>query len=377
MNTMIAGAASAAALFCLFSSSTLAAEQTLGPYNDFQVVLPVDQVNGPCQPASYPTYSVNYQTNTSSYPNVTDWFTLICNHAQNYSYAERGVSYLTSGTGNFTKGDIVVTTIYGTDLNPGGSNPQITGYTPGAPEMSYDGQYMIGKSRKTYNAGSPQLVSLAELPALLGSTFDLSPFQGDPNSVVYVFQTTMKARDVGLPVTGNLFTENFADTWHVGAGNFGGSFGPGGTLPGTLFTVTSGDVDILGVINGTNGSCVANPAGNCLDLIGNEGIGAVQSVPAFDLDPQYTYTVQFTVVAQDVKSDLHFTVALGSANWDVVATSKKKTFRLSFTPTTLEYSQPLSFTSVTNVDNQHGPVLSAIALCAHHVGSPERCSKTQ
>jgi hypothetical protein len=178
----------------------------------------------------------------------------------------------------------------------------------------------------------------------------------------------MPAIEIGQPAQGVLFSEGFGNTYHVGAGSFGGAFGVG-TIPGTSLEVSGGDVDILGIKNGMNGKCLANPNGNCLDLIGNTGLGAIQAIPAFDLDPRFTYTVQFTAISQDGKSNLHFLVALGSMKWDVVSTPKAQKFVLRYTPTALELQSPLSFASVTNVDNQNGPVLSGIVLCNHKIGT--------
>jgi hypothetical protein len=128
-------------------------------------------------------------------------------------------------------------------------------------------------------------------------------------------------------------------------------------------------VDIIGVDNQTSGSCTANPSGNCLDLIGNAGSGAIASLRQYELDPGITYTIQFTVVAQGVNSNLDFTVGLGSFSSPVTATPKPQLVRLYYTPAAIESMTTLNFTSGTDVDGEHGPVLSNIALCAHKAGT--------
>jgi hypothetical protein len=211
----------------------------------------------------------------------------------------------------------------------------------------------------------------------LGASFDLSPFQGDPNSVVFLFQTEVPASDEGTPTKGTMFGEDFSGAFHVGAEDGKGSFDPG-ELPGSAFVVIDGNVDILGVLNGTNGKCNANPSGNCLDLIGDMGQGAIQSLGSYSLSPAYTYTIEFTADTGDLGGDtsLNFNVSLGGFSGSAMASSKSQKFDLTYTPTSAETAAFLGFASDTNVDDMHGPVLSNITLCAHKVGSKNlRCTK--
>src|SRR6266853_6636412 len=113
-------------------------------------------------------------------------------------------------------------------------------------------------------------------------------------------------------VAGQLFQENFSGA--VPGGGY--SYGP---IPGTQFTVTGGNVDVVGVIGGSYFSCVDNPSGNCLDLIGSGGSGGISSVPTFNLTPGTTYIVKFGVVAQGVTANIQFSVGIGPLFYTVTA----------------------------------------------------------
>jgi hypothetical protein len=348
-----------------------AARAVRGPMDDLQVTLPLEQVNGPCTPAAYVTYFHPWPPYTNTWPNVSDYVIINCDGDSGWSnYSARGVGYVVSPKGNFSKGDAVLVTIYGHDLDDGSGELKIGGFDAARPQMSFSGETYTGISKTSYPATSADLVRIADLPAFLGSDFDLSPFAaGDPDSVVYVFQATMPAKNLGMRTSGILFSEDFDGGWHVGT-DIGGSFGLG-TLPGTNLSVTSGAVDVLGVLNGGgNGTCPTKPTGNCLELAGHAGPGSVASIPVFDLDPAHTYIVQFTVVAPE---DLPLTVQLGGSTWNLVARPKQKTHRLAYTPPAFEAGVGLSFTGSSAADGDHGPVVSDIVLCAKPAGTTGKC----
>jgi hypothetical protein len=143
------------------------------------------------------------------------------------------------------------------------------------------------------------------------------------------------------------------------------SHSPGGTysttIPGAQFTVTEGNVDIFGVLNaGLN--CTNNVAGNCLDLIGNVGIGQITSIPTFSLIAGDTYTITYGANSQGVTQTLFFSVALGSLSATESATDATGNESVVFTPTAGQSGAALIFTSITNVNNVNGPVLSNIVL---------------
>lgn len=364
-----------AALVVMASLGTQAAEAAAravrGPMDDIHVTLPQEQVNGPCTPAAYVTYFHPWPPYTNTWPNVSDYVVINCDNDSGWSnYSARGVGYVVSPKGNFSKGDAVLVTVYGHDVDDGSGELKIGGFDAVRPQMSFSGEAYTAISKTAYPATSADVVRIADLPAFLGSDFDLSPFAaGDPDSVVYVFQATMPAKNLGMRTSGVLFSEDFDGSWHIGS-DIGGSFGPG-TLPGTGLAVTGGAVDVLGVLNGSgNGVCAADPAGNCLELAGHAGPGSVSSIPVFDLDPAHTYTVQFTAVAPE---DLPLTVQLGGSTWDLMIGSKKKTWHLPYTPLAFEAGVSLSFTGSAAVDGDHGPVVSAIVLCAKAAGTTGKC----
>jgi hypothetical protein len=353
------------ALVCVDTSAALAKKAfTIGPFSDTHVKLPFDFTD------------FGYHTQVGS---ESDFVMVNPCPQCIFTYRQiRAVTYLTSGSGDFSKGNVVFTTIYGYDLNPDGEDLVLTGYTAGAPEVDYYGDELIGKSRKIYKSSPAEVIAISDLAARLGPGFDLSPFQGDPSTVVYLFQTKMPAKDEGQPIKGVILAENFSGAFHVGYEDPGGSFDLG-VIAGTQLTVTDGNVDILGVQNGTaNGTCQADPSGNCLDLIGDMGRGAVQSLANYTLDPSYTYTIEFNVDTGDLGggSTLDFMATLGSFAQKVTATSTSQKIDLYYTPTSSEPNSPLGFMSITNVDGLHGPVLSGIELCAHPIKTKNlRCTK--
>lgn len=106
----------------------------------------------------------------------------------------RGVAYQTWTTPDLT-GDVVITTIYGLDANPGDAALRIAGFNPLAPEVAamFD-EVQIGISGTDYHASFSATPTLAELPTLFPG-FDLSPFEGGSASFFYTFQTSLPGAD--------------------------------------------------------------------------------------------------------------------------------------------------------------------------------------
>ena len=332
---------------------------TTGPFSDMRSSLPLD-TNGPQFSWTYHGCINNWDGGNIGWINDLPPNSALRQIA--------GVVYTTSPKGNFQKGNVVVTTIFGQDLNPGGTDLEVTGYMAGSPEVDFLSHATFGKSGKTYNASSSSLVAIGDLAAVLGPDFDLSPFRGDPTSVVRVFETTVPAKDTGGAVKGVLLTEGFDNASHVGSPN--GTYEAGFDLPGTQFHVVAGDVTILGVKNGISGKCNGNPTGNCLDLIASQGYSSVQTIGTFNLDPKYTYTIQFTVEAQSPSGvDQPFTASLGDFSAPVTATNKPQQMDIYYTPTEAETKVTLGFGASSVVEGQIGPVLSGVVLCAHPAGS--------
>jgi hypothetical protein len=150
-----------------------------------------------------------------------------------------------------------------------------------------------------------------------------------------------------------LFSEDFS-------GATPGTYGT--TIPGAQFTVTEGNVDVFGILNGRAFNCTDNINGNCLDLIGNVGIGQITSIPTFSVIAGDTYTITYGVNSQGVTQTLSFSVALGSLSTIETATDATGNETVTFTPTTSQSGAALVFTSITNVNNVNGPVLSDIVL---------------
>ena len=155
-----------------------------------------------------------------------------------------------------------------------------------------------------------------------------------------------------------VFSEDFS-------GSTPGTYGVG-PLPGTQFSVATLNVDVVGVLNGSFFSCVQNPSGNCLDLVGNSGAGSSITSAPISLVGGQTYTLSFSDLLQgfnatDPTTSL-FTVALGSFSQQFTSTGAGATESVSFVAAATDPATTLSFLDDTTPDGGHGPVLSGIVL---------------
>jgi len=173
----------------------------------------------------------------------------------------------------------------------------------------------------------------------------------------------------GQALAGQIFSENFS-------GATPGTYG--GAIPGTQFTVTGYNTDIVGVLNGSFFSCVDNPAGNCLDLVGNAGGGDFASTTAFNLVKGDTYTLNFGEVLQgyDAGSSAFTTVAISLGSLSQTETylgGVVNQVSLTFKPTADESGALLAFDTLIPADSVHGAVLDNITL-TQTAGVPEPAS---
>jgi len=153
-----------------------------------------------------------------------------------------------------------------------------------------------------------------------------------------------------------IFSEDFS----------GAAPGPNNSLAGTQFSVSAATVDIVGVLNGSYFTCANNPSGNCLDLVGSPGLGAITSNPTFNLVGGDTYTISFGYILQGFSPGTtptsDFTVGLGSFSDALTAIPNVQAASLSFIPGSNETSVNLTFASLTTPDNFHGAVLNDIVV---------------
>ncbi len=94
-----------------------------------------------------------------------------------------------------------ITDIFALDLDPQGNanTVMLTGFNANAPQIvPASPETFIGVSGTIYTADVNVTSTIGNLPALLPG-FDLSAFGGDPNSIVYVAQTTVPAHDAMVP----------------------------------------------------------------------------------------------------------------------------------------------------------------------------------
>ncbi len=108
-----------------------------------------------------------------------------------------GLAYQTWSDDSRT-GMAEITTIYGLDPNP--ASPDTLSIMGIAPDeaMGVEEERMIGVSGIEYTPHSSFVSTVGDLPTLLPG-YDLSPFTGDPDNVVYVFKTMMPLSDMDVP----------------------------------------------------------------------------------------------------------------------------------------------------------------------------------
>jgi hypothetical protein len=169
---------------------------------------------------------------------------------------------------------------------------------------------------------------------------------------------------------GTLLSEDFS-------AGIGGTYG--GAIPNTQFHVTEDNIDLIGMPSGSPFSCSDNPGGNCLDLVGNEGGGAIASNTTFNLLAGDTYTVKFGANLQGFDPGVGsttFTVGLGSlSQTEVLQGGVNTPYSISFKALADESDAALTFATVLAGDGVHGAVIDNIVLSESGVptmsGAPE------
>jgi hypothetical protein len=155
-----------------------------------------------------------------------------------------------------------------------------------------------------------------------------------------------------------LFSENFSGA--VPGANKGV-----GLIPGTGVTVTANTVDIVGLLNGSFFTCVNNPGGNCLDLVGSPGLGAIASAP-FNLTAGHAYAITFGYVLQGFNpgdaATSNFSVALGAFSTTLTAIPTAQGASLGFTSPANVSNATLTLATLTEPDGFHGAVLDHIVV---------------
>jgi hypothetical protein len=140
-----------------------------------------------------------------------------------------------------------------------------------------------------------------------------------------------------------------------------------GQIPGTQFSVDNLNVDIIGVLNGSFFGCSDNPGGNCLDLVGEENGGGVQSIPTFNLKAGSVYTLTFGENLQGYapgsSATTQIQVSLGTLSQDLTFNGGINTpTTVTFKPTTNQSNAILAFETLVPADAVHGAVIDHVQL---------------
>jgi hypothetical protein len=111
---------------------------------------------------------------------------------------------------NLSLNGVKIVDVWGIDLNPNGSAFAETGFNPSTPEaVPNSNEDFFGISGTDYPANFSATTSLAGLPTVmssLGLSTDLSPFSGNPNSILYVFSADLPLSDATTPEPGSFST---------------------------------------------------------------------------------------------------------------------------------------------------------------------------
>lgn len=152
----------------------------------------------------------------------------------------------------------------------------------------------------------------------------------------------------------------------------------GGTIPNTAFRVSNGKyVEIHGMLNqtsGTYGTCLQDPAGNCLDLT---WYGAVASTKLFDLVAGTTYTISYDAVLRDYTAGetgvTTYLVGLGNFS-SLQSTAAVQSYSLSYTPTSNETGVALTFRTASDANFRRAALLDNITVSSGATAVPEPAS---
>lgn len=110
---------------------------------------------------------------------------------------------------NQPSGDMVITTVYGIDIDPTSAALMLTGFNAANPEMTpLTGETFYSRAGSSYNSFFQDSVLLADIGGVLPG-HDLTPFaNGAPGSLLYVFRTEVPVNQF---VAAQLISE--PDTW--------------------------------------------------------------------------------------------------------------------------------------------------------------------
>ena len=169
-----------------------------------------------------------------------------------------------------------------------------------------------------------------------------------------------------------IFSEDFSTA-------IAGNYGAPNPIPGSQFTVFTGNVDLLSMSQGNFG-CSDNPSGACVDLVGAFANGGITSPSNLTLSKNDTYTVTFGADLQGFSTtdtaQTMFDVSLGdqTQHETLTAAEGNTQFSLTFNPTASQSDAAITFLSISGADSVHGAVIDNIVVSAEPTGVPEPAS---
>ena len=104
-------------------------------------------------------------------------------------------------------GEIIITSVHGSDMDPSSLSMTLGGFDPSNPAMLIHSPEIITSTRtgREFVSSSPVLVSVSELSTVYLPDFDLTRISMiDPHAAVYVTQMTVPAADFIIPSPASL-----------------------------------------------------------------------------------------------------------------------------------------------------------------------------
>jgi hypothetical protein len=203
------GAIIALAVLVASSQSSFARTAVGGPFIDLQTTLPVDTITGGTAATSFITHIVYNSNATPVLPYQPCSGTIAPPQFCGNFYGADTIGWVSGGTidnpfrvigtlfpvydDTDASADIHFKTIYGMDLNPDGSVLSMGGISTSQPQISFQDETLVAPDGTTYSGGAATVVAIRDLPGVLGEGFDLSFLQGNPDDVVYLFDTAVPA----------------------------------------------------------------------------------------------------------------------------------------------------------------------------------------
>jgi hypothetical protein len=140
-----------------------------------------------------------------------------------------------------------------------------------------------------------------------------------------------------------------------------------------VFTATSGNVDVVGSINGNlfASLCAAPESGNCVDLDGSTQ-GAIQLTSPLTLQPGVNYFLSFDLIGSQRGNSTSTTVTFGSYSNTFILPSGDVTDGIVVNQlVTVAVATPTNLVFTSNTPGAQGALLDDVSITSSSSSTPE------